>query len=200
MRRYLKAIAAVAVAGPLTLGLVCGAAQADTIRIALNAAETGHLVFTTVHAGDCVGAIERLVSVFPADEQDGVRRQLSLVLRAIVSQHLLVTDDSKASATGPASAERATASRVVASEILRSTPAVANLIAVGKSAQIYSSMETGSGVGMQTLEQDLARLLADGAITEAAALAVARHPAVVRERVARLRATPARAHSTGGKR
>ena len=60
-----------------------------TIRTAITAAETGHLVFTTVHAGDCVGTIERLVGVFPADEQDGIRRQLSLVLRAIVNQQLL---------------------------------------------------------------------------------------------------------------
>ena len=63
-----------------------------TIRTAITAAETGHLVLTTVHAGDCVGAIERLVSVFPADEQAGIRRQLSLVLRAVISQHLLVAD------------------------------------------------------------------------------------------------------------
>ena len=68
-----------------------------TIRTAVTAAETGHLVLTTVHAGDCVGAIERLVSVFPADEQAGIRRQMSLVLRAIISQHLLVAD-------GPAAA------------------------------------------------------------------------------------------------
>ncbi|HWA98383.1 MAG TPA: ATPase, T2SS/T4P/T4SS family, partial [Pirellulales bacterium] len=65
-----------------------------TIRTAITAAETGHLVFTTVHAGDCVGTIERLVSVFPADEQAGIRRQLSLVLRAIIAQHLLVCDGS----------------------------------------------------------------------------------------------------------
>ena len=64
----------------------------NTIRTAIVAAETGHLVFTTVHAGDCVGAIERLVSVFPADEQDGIRRQLALVMRAIVTQHLVVAD------------------------------------------------------------------------------------------------------------
>ena len=58
----------------------------NTIRTAIVAAETGHLVFTTVHAGDCVGTIERLVAVFPADEQDGVRRQLALVLRAVVTR------------------------------------------------------------------------------------------------------------------
>jgi len=63
-----------------------------TIRTAITAAETGHLVFTTVHAGDCVGAIERLVSVFPADEQNGIRRQLALVLKAVIAQHLLIAD------------------------------------------------------------------------------------------------------------
>ena len=65
-----------------------------TIRTAITAAETGHLVFTTVHAGDWVGTIERLVSVFPADEQSGMRRQIALVLKAIVAQHLIVADGS----------------------------------------------------------------------------------------------------------
>lgn len=148
----------------------------DTIRTAITAAETGHLVFTTLHAGDCVGSIERLVSVFPADEQDGIRRQLSLVLRGVVAQRLLPS----LSADGPAR-------RVAASEILMNTPAVANLIATGKSAQIYSSMETGSSFGMQTLEQDLARLWVAGRIGEQTALAMARNPSVMRERAASLR-------------
>jgi len=164
-----------------------------TIRTAIAAAETGHLVFTTVHASDCVGAIERVVSVFPADEQSGIRRQLSMVLRAIIAQHLLVAD-------GPAGAggqnERAAEqpddapkrrSRVVTSEILTSTPAVANLIATEKSSQIYSAMESGTGSGMQTLEQDLARLMVTGLISETTATAMARSPNVLRERVKRLR-------------
>src|SRR5262249_24855856 len=67
----------------------------NTIRTAITAAETGHLVFTTVHAGDCVGTIERLVSVFPADEQVGIRRQLALVLRAVIAQQLMICDGSK---------------------------------------------------------------------------------------------------------
>ncbi|MEZ6106274.1 MAG: ATPase, T2SS/T4P/T4SS family [Pirellulaceae bacterium] len=73
--------------------------EIGTIRTAITAAETGHLVFTTVHAGDCVGVIERLVSVFPADEQPGVRRQLALVLKAVVCQHLLLADGRVVSAT-----------------------------------------------------------------------------------------------------
>ncbi len=148
----------------------------DTIRTAITAAETGHLVFTTLHAGDCVGSIERLVSVFPADEQDGIRRQLSLVLRGVVAQRLL-----------PALTENGTARRVACSEILMNTPAVANLIATGKSAQIYSSMETGSSLGMQTLEQDLARLWVAGRIGEQTAAAMSRNPSVMRERAAALR-------------
>lgn len=173
----------------------------DTIRIALNAAETGHLVFTTVHAGDCVGAIERLVSVFPADEQDGVRRQLSLVLRGIVAQHLLIAENENQPpsapgvATGPAARPR-----VVASEILRSTSAVANLIAVGKSTQIYSSIETGTKFGMQTLEQDLARLLSEGVISEAAAMAVARQPNIVHDRLAGMRSGRGSKITTGARR
>lgn len=164
----------------------------DTIRTAITAAETGHLVFTTLHAGDCVGAVERLVSVFPADEQEGIRRQLSLVLRAVVAQHLLKSEN-------PEARRRADALPcVVASEILMATPAVANLIATGKSAQIYSAMETGTAAGMQTLEQDLARLWTSGQIGEAAALALARNPAVVRERAA-LRRRPAAGEERQGR-
>ena len=168
----------------------------NTIRTAIVAAETGHLVFTTVHASDCVGAIERLVSVFPADEQDGIRRQLSMVLRAIIAQHLDCSRRSRPVGSqqwaagnigGPVPKRR---SRVVTSEVLITTPAVANLIATTKSSQIYSAMESGSAVGMQTLEQDLARLWAAGQISEATAMAMARSPSILRERVARLRGLP----------
>jgi len=147
-----------------------------TIRTAITAAETGHLVYTTVHAGDCVGTIERLVGVFPADEQDGIRRQISLVLRAILNQQLLptVVRDGKKG-------------RIATSEILINTPAVANLIAMGKSSQIYSSMETGRSVGMQTLEQDIARLWTSGRINEQTAIASCRNVPVMRERAAMLR-------------
>jgi twitching motility protein PilT len=172
-----------------------------TIRTAITAAETGHLVFTTVHAGDCVGAIERLVSVFPADEQSGIRRQLSLVLRAIVAQHLLVADGpaaqrggtsngSQAITTSPAAPRR---SRVVTSEVLMSTPAVANLIATAKSSLIYSAMETGTAQGMQTLETDLARLWVANHISESTALTLARNPGILRDRAALLRKQGGRA-------
>jgi twitching motility protein PilT len=164
----------------------------NTIRTAIVAAETGHLVFTTVHASDCVGTIERLVSVFPADEQDGIRRQLSLVLRAIIAQHLLVADGSTPNGHtngwhGPAEAAPPRRSRVVASEILMANPAVANLIATARSNQIYSAMETGAAGGMQTLEHDLARLWVAGKISETTAVAMARNPSILRERAARMR-------------
>ena len=176
--------------------------EIKTIRTAITAAETGHLVFTTVHAGDCVGVIERLVSVFPADEQPGVRRQLSLVLQAVVVQHLLVADgrsvvqaaslqnskrddhEEEESKLAACSTRR---TRVVASEVMRMTPAVANLIANGKANQIYSSMESGSAAGMQTFEQDLARLWVGGWISEQTATAYARNVSVLQDRAARLR-------------
>jgi twitching motility protein PilT len=161
-----------------------------TIRTAITAAETGHLVFTTVHAGDCVGAIERIISVFPADEQQGMRRQLALVLRAIVAQHLIVADGpSERSVRAPEGEMVTKRRRVVTSEVLLSNSAVANLIATGKSTQIYSMMESGGAQGMQTLEEDLARLLDAGRISETTALALARNPNVLRERSHRLRQT-----------
>jgi twitching motility protein PilT len=153
----------------------------DTIRTAIRAAETGHLVFTTVHAGDCVGTVERLVAVFPADEQSGVRQQLSLVLRAVVAQILLPADG--AAATKPLDG-RGSRGRVVASEILVGTPAVANLIATGKSVQLRSMMETGQRFGMQTMEEDLARLIVERKVSESTALAASRSPGLIRDLVA----------------
>jgi twitching motility protein PilT len=167
--------------------------EINTIRTAIIAAETGHLVFTTVHAGDCVGTIERLVSVFPADEQDGIRRQLALVLRAVIAQHLIVADGpgprvrGNGGRNGPQEAVLPRRSRVVTSEVLMVTPAVANLIATAKSNQVYSAIESGGAAGMQTLEQDLARLCVGGWISETTAMAMARSPSVLRDRISRLR-------------
>ena len=142
--------------------LVGEARDIETVRTALRAAETGHLVFTTLHSGDCPGAVERLVSLFPADEQPGARRQLSLVLRGICAQHLLP------------SADRST--RHPACELLVNTPAAANLIATGRSAQLYSVIETGAAAGMTSLDRSLARLLAAGRIDERTAMAHAHSP------------------------
>jgi len=165
-----------------------------TIRTAITAAETGHLVFTTVHAGDCAGAVERLVAVFPAEEQDAVRRQVALVLRAVVSQHLLpiLEQDTAMQDTGSIRSLPAVVPsglpqerrRIVASEIMLGTPAISNLIATGKAAQIYSVLESGHAAGMQTLEQDLARLCANRLISEATAFAMARNVQVFRDRLA----------------
>ncbi len=168
----------------------------DTIRTAITAAETGHLVFTTLHAGNCAGAIERLVSVFPANEQDGVRRQLGLVARAFVSQHLLPAVHPGPSIPGAplVTSNKETAQpharprRAAASEILFVNSAIANLIAMARTSQIYSAMETGQGQGMQTLEADLARLWTLGIIDEAVAMATARNPHILRDRAAALRA------------
>jgi twitching motility protein PilT len=157
----------------------------DTIRTAITAAETGHLVFTTVHAGDCAGVIERLVSVFPSGEQDGIRRQLSFVLRAVITQQLLICDGAMPAGRAGAVKRR---SRVVASEILMVNSAVSNLIASAKSSQIYSAMEVGGAQGMQTLEQDLARLHVAGYISETTAVAFSKNPRTLRDRVNHLRA------------
>ena len=132
-----------------------------TVRTALRAAETGHLVFTTLHAGDCAGAIERLVSVFPADEQNSARHQLALVLRGIFAQHLLPSPDGR---------------RRPACELLVNTAACANLIATGRTAQIYSIIETGGKAGMRTLDQSLAELLAAGQIDARTALVLSKNP------------------------
>jgi len=144
--------------------------ELDTMRTALRAAETGHLVFTTLHAGDCVGAIERLVAVFPPDEQNSARRQLSLVLRGVAAQHLL---------------PRVEGGRVPACELLVNTLACANHIATGHSAQIYSVMETGGNRGMVTLDQSLERLVCSGAISPLTALGIARFPTELKQRLGR---------------
>jgi twitching motility protein PilT len=162
----------------------------ETMRTAIRAAETGHLVLTTVHAGDCVGALERLVSVFPAEEQVGIRVQLSLVLRAVVAQHLLPCDGSLGGRH-----RREPGGRVVACEVLHWTPAVGHLLSTGRSPQIYTAIEGGGPLGMQTLEQDLARLWTEGRISEATAVSASRNPGVVRERAALLARTRAAGRS-----
>lgn len=144
-----------------------------TIRTAITAAETGHLVFATLHAGDCTGAIERLCAVFPSEEQDAIRRQLALVLRCIFAQRLLP----KRTAPG------APLERIACGELLFNTPAIANLIATGRSAQIYSAMEIGTKNGMRTLEQDLVRLVSERLIDDETALAQTRNREILRERL-----------------
>ena len=141
----------------------------ETVRTALRAAETGHLVFTTLHSGDCAGAIERLISVFPADEQISARHQLALVLRGICAQHLLPSLDRTC--------------RYAACELLVNTPAVANLIATGRSAQIYSMLETGATQGMVALDASLAELISSKLVDERAAIGISRNPEMLKGRL-----------------
>lgn len=117
----------------------------ETIRLALTGAETGHLVFGTLHTSSAAKTIDRIVDVFPADEKEMVRAMLSESLRAVISQTLLKTKDG----TG----------RVAAHEIMLGTPAIRNLIRENKIAQMYSAIQTGQSVGMQTLDQCLSDLV-----------------------------------------
>jgi twitching motility protein PilT len=123
----------------------------ETISTALTAAETGHLVFATLHTQSAPQTIDRIIDVFPAHQQDQVRMQLSVALQGIVTQQLLPTADGKG--------------RVCAAEVLVPTPAVRNLIREGKTHQIYSVMQTGSAHGMQTMDSALATLIRDGKVT-----------------------------------
>ena len=117
----------------------------ETIRLALTAAETGHLVFGTLHTSSAAKTVDRIVDVFPAAEKDMVRAMMSESLRAVISQTLLKSKDG--------------AGRVAAHEIMIGTPAIRNLIRENKVAQMYSAIQTGQGVGMQTLDQCLADLV-----------------------------------------
>ena len=123
----------------------------ETIRLALTAAETGHLVFGTLHTSSAAKTIDRIVDVFPGEEKEMVRSMLSESLRAVVSQTLL---------------KRVGGGRVAAHEIMIGTPAIRNLIREGKIAQMYSSIQTGGSVGMQTLDQCLTELVAKGAVSK----------------------------------
>ena len=117
----------------------------ETIRLALSAAETGHLVFGTLHTSSAAKTVDRIVDVFPAAEKEMVRSMLSESLRAVISQTLCKTKDEQG--------------RVAAHEIMIGTPAIRNLIRENKVAQMYSSIQTGQNVGMQTLDQNLQDLV-----------------------------------------
>jgi twitching motility protein PilT len=123
----------------------------ETIRLALTAAETGHLVFGTLHTSSAAKTIDRIVDVFPGEEKDMVRSMLSESLRAVISQTLM-----KKNGGG----------RVAAHEIMIGTPAIRNLIREGKIAQMYSSIQTGGAQGMQTLDQCLTELVAKGVVSK----------------------------------
>lgn len=133
----------------------------ETIRLALTAAETGHLVFGTLHTTSAAKTIDRVVDVFPAAEKDMVRSMLSESLQAVISQTLL---------------KKVGGGRCAAHEIMLGTPAIRNLIRENKVAQMYSAIQTGAGDGMTTLDQSLKTLVSKGQITRDVAKAVAKQP------------------------
>ena len=134
----------------------------ETIRLAMTAAETGHLVFGTLHTSSAAKTIDRIIDVFPADEKEMVRAMLSESLQAVISQTLCKTKDGQ--------------SRVAAHEIMLGTNAIRNLIREAKVAQMYSSIQTGNSVGMQTLDQNLSDLVKRNIISPAEARGKAKIP------------------------
>ncbi len=134
----------------------------ETIRLALTAAETGHLVFGTLHTSSAAKTIDRIVDVFPAEEKDMVRAMLSEALVAVISQSLCKLKDGSG--------------RVAAHEVMLGTPAIRNLIRENKIAQMYSSIQTGQSMGMQTLDQCLSDLVKRNTISAAEARSYAKIP------------------------
>jgi len=134
----------------------------ETIKAALTAAETGHLVFATLHTNDAIQTVDRIIDVFPGHEQQQIRFQLSMTLHAIISQRLLANADN----TG----------RVLACEMLMNNTAIANLIREGKTHQVYSVLETSTREGMITMDRSVKNLYNGGQITEEDALALMKNP------------------------
>jgi twitching motility protein PilT len=140
----------------------------ETISTALTAAETGHLVFATLHTQSTSQTVDRIIDVFPPHQQQQVRMQLSIALQGILTQQLLETADGRG--------------RAVATELLIPTPAIRNLIREGKTHQIYSAIQTSGSIGMQTMDSNLAQLVRAGTITRA----LAEQRATVPEELSRL--------------
>ena len=149
----------------------------ETISLAISAAETGHLVFGTLHTSSAAQTVDRIIDVFPHEKQTQVRVQLSNSLVAIFSQTLVPRKNPKPGEFG----------RVMAQEILVLTPAISNLIREGKTAQIYSAIQTGGKLGMQTLEKVLADLYKQGTVSFEAAISKTSKP----DEVQRLIGAPA---------
>lgn len=139
----------------------------ETIQAALTAAETGHLVFATLHTNDAIQTVDRIIDVFPPGQQQQVRFQLSLALLAIVSQRLLPKADNSG--------------RVLAAEVLLNNNAIANLIREAKTHQIYSVVETSAKEGMLTLDRSLKSLYKRGIITHDEAAAHMRNPKEIKD-------------------
>ena len=141
----------------------------ETIGTALTAAETGHLVFATLHTQDAPQTVDRIIDVFPPAQQGQIRAQLAIGLQGIVTQTLLPTADGQG--------------RCVAAEVLIPTPGVRNLIREGKTHQIYSLIQTGGAEGMQTMDASLAGLVREGKITMATAESRSSQPVEMRRLV-----------------
>ena len=133
----------------------------ETIRLTLTLAETGHLVFATLHTNDAAQTVDRIIDVFPADQQDQIRTQFSMSLAAVIAQRLV---------------PRIGGGRVAAYEMLIGTPAISNIIREGKVRQLRNLIATGQKDGMMVMEQSLARLVAAGIITYEDACAASVHP------------------------
>jgi twitching motility protein PilT len=141
----------------------------ETISLALTAAETGHLVFATLHTQDTPQTVDRIVDVFPPYQQQQIRIQLASTLKAVICQQLIPRADGKG--------------RVAAREVMIVTPAISNLIREGKSHQLYTAIETGTKFGMCTLETSLAELVRERLITTEEAAAKANNPEALRSKM-----------------
>ncbi len=144
----------------------------ETIQLAITAAETGHLVMSTLHTTDAAQTIDRMVDVFPPDQQAQIRTQVSVTLQAVISQTLVPTKDGHG--------------RIAAFEVLVATPAVRTLIRDGKTHQLYMDIQTGAEHGMQTLDGHLLGLLKDGVIDYENAIAKSQAPAEFQRRAINL--------------
>ncbi|NLK20897.1 MAG: type IV pilus twitching motility protein PilT [Epulopiscium sp.] len=138
----------------------------ETIAIAITAAETGHLVLSTLHTIGAAQTVDRVIDVFPTEQQEQIRIQLANVLRGVISQQLLKTRDGKG--------------RIAATEIMVTTPAISNLIREGKSHQIHSMIQTGNIHGMHSMDMDLANLYKQGKIERQDALTCAQDQETIR--------------------
>ncbi|TVM16965.1 type IV pili twitching motility protein PilT [Oceanidesulfovibrio indonesiensis] len=144
----------------------------DTMRTAIMAAETGHLVFSTLHSRDAISSLTRMIGVFSIEEQAQIRHQLSATLKGVVSQRLLKHMNGE--------------SRVAAVEVMKVTSAISNLIRSGKLERIYSAIETGGRLGMQTMELSLADLYREGKIDRDSALRMAKNESIILPRLERI--------------
>ncbi|MFA5161729.1 MAG: type IV pilus twitching motility protein PilT [Elusimicrobiales bacterium] len=142
----------------------------ETMQLAISAAETGHLCFATLHTQDCASTVDRVIDVFPPGQQEQVRTQLALTLRAVVAQILLPSADGNG--------------RLAAREFMANTNAVSSLIRENKAHMIYSALETGKKFGMMTMDQNLAALVVQGRIRAEQALLKAQSPETLKRLIA----------------